>query len=183
MKKLLTVLGFILIVNTLYGQDTTYSNRYWVSMGGGNYSSAVQNKGVVYLSLNANIDKAIFKLRLITHEEIDFVIFSPPPEEVFNSVGLMLGKIHKMKNFQVQFTGGIGVIEVRRKGSATGYDTWIGPTSYQIIETTVPSLLFEIEFTAILTKRFGAGITLFTDINREIPMTGIAFNFSIGNLK
>jgi hypothetical protein len=113
MKKILLLLGLIFTINSSYSQNT--DNTYWVNLGGGNYSSSVQSKGIIYLSLNADIDKAIFKLRLITHEEMDFVIFSPPPKEVFNSVGLMLGRVHKQNNFQIQFTGGIGIVSGQRR--------------------------------------------------------------------
>ncbi len=185
MKKLIIVLlGLILINNTAYSKDKEkQKDRFWFNMGGGNYNSATQNAGVLYLSLNKSTNNSIFKLRLITHEEVDFAIFSPPPKEVFNSIGLLIGRIETTNRLQMQLTTGIGFNSVRRRGKATGYDSWIGPTNYSEDKFITASVLFELELSVLLSKRFGLGLVLFTEINKEIPISGVAVNFSIGQIK
>jgi hypothetical protein len=175
MKKLsLAFLVFSLLISVSFSQTSTPVspvNYQWfnASIGGGTNGLA----GSVGYSVQFN--NGLLRTRFLYTEEFNILSFS---HQLWD-VGVMYGFVTKPSKVVFSGTAGIALTGGRVKGEYIPNGGWFGG-NYEGDPFVTVGIPVQIDAYLRLSRSFGLGISLYGNLNKNIPVAGVMLGLQIG---
>lgn len=187
MKKLNFSLILLMLAVAVYSQNNAHKTTLFWADGQVGMFSTVKNMGGFSggLSLNAVNANNLYKVRYFYDER--FEVFEPI--EMYNEMGLLIGKSFYSRLFQVNLSAGIGITHGEIVGNTivTEYrDQWYNrrtTTTYEFEKFTTASIPLEIDLMIKPLKVIGLGISLGGNLNLIRPTFRSTLSFNVGKLR
>ena len=175
MKKLsLAFLVFSLLISVSFSQTSTpaYPVTYqWVnvSVGGGTNGLAGS------VGYSAQFNNGLLRTRFLYTEEFNILSFS---HQLWD-VGVMYGFVTKPSKVVFSGTAGIALTGGRVKGDYIPNDGWFGG-NYEGDPFVTVGIPAQIDAYLRLSRSFGLGLSLYGNLNKNIPVAGVMLGLQIG---
>lgn len=195
MKKLIVLISFFVIVNTVFAQtetiDPNNKDLWWINIGfgkggmfGGDLDNAKNSEhDVNNLSLLASSSfyspQIGFPITVRTAASAEQVMMFTSDIEYIYDYGVLIGQMHKTRWGRIVYSAGISTVKgmyIYGFEDASNETIW----KYKSYETIGMPLQVELIFTPI--KYIGVGITGYGNLNLKRSFWGAAVCFQFGVL-
>lgn len=187
LKKVFFLLGICASFNSFAQKNDSTSFVLWADVGIGSYGAGPESTGFSpMLGINLYHKQILYRIRY-THA-YEFELFGPTPSENLYSFGALVGKGFSNDKINFIFSAGLGITtgvirgEFKEAQSSGGLLSFRNEV-FEKVNVFTPSIPLEIDMLLKFTKFFGAGFTVFADLNFRRPYLGWTIKLGIGKLK
>ena len=181
--KIVVFILLLIYAQSLYSQKTIDSTLLIFGTGGVGGFDTEKTGGIdAQFSIDFQKKHDQWKIRYIGGSELN--LFGPTPNETFNDIGVLYGRVANYKNIQFSISGGLGIVTGIMRGaylsSSPGFFSF---SKYERRPYTTYGIPLEAEFNYNPFKFLGLGVIVFANINPESSFWGINFMWKIGKVR
>ncbi len=183
MKLFFVFLFFLFALVSLFSQENQNDNeRFSINPKIGIYMGANDAGGFsIGLETNFTIDKTIYSMEYYRAEE--FSIFGASPDEVFNNLGIMIGKYKGDRVFRFDYQAGLGLIWGTKRTERLVHESDGWSELYETESIATTSLMTKLGCKFVPSKYLGIGLDLQGNINLKKPIFIPMLSIEFGNLR